>query len=100
MLYCIEFCLDRLVVGHAFRVLAFCDSDNLLRHHEFLFLHHLEVADHIDSRLWRNQSQFVELFVLKELVGNLDDSLASVKFAGEVDADGDLILYSLEIEDI
>ena len=98
--YCLELGLDRLVVSHTFRILAFCDSADLLWHHKFLLFHYLEVANHVDSSFWCNQGQLVELVVLKELVGDLDYSLASVKFAGEVDADGDLILYSFEVKDI
>ncbi len=100
MLYCLELCLDRLVVGHAFRILAFCDSDNLLRHDELLLLHYLEVADYIDSRLRCNQCQLVEFLIFEELVGNLDDSFAAVELTCEVDADGDLVLYSLEVKDV
>ena len=88
------------MVGDALRVLAFCDSDNLVRHLEHLLLHDLEITDYVDRRLRCYEGKLVELVVLEELVGNLYDALASVKLARKVDAYGDLVLYTLEIEDV
>ena len=55
-----ESCGDRLVVGHAFRVLAFCDADDLLRSLELLLLHYLEVTDDIHCGIRCDQSQLVK----------------------------------------
>ena len=97
---CSESCLDRLMVCYAFRIFAFCDANDLLRHYEALLLDHLEVADHIYSGFWSDQCKFVELFVFEEFVSDLDDSLLAIYLAGEIDAYGDLALYTLKIEDV
>ena len=88
------------MIGDALRVLAFCDSYNLVRHLEHLLLHDLEITDYVHCRLRGDESKLVELVVLEELVGDLDDALASVELARKVDTYGDLVLYTLEIEDV
>ena len=99
-MHCCELCLDRLVVGHALRVLAFCDADDLLRSLELLLLHYLEVADHVDCRIRGDQRELVELLVFKEDVGDLDDALLAMDLAGEVDADRDLALDVLQVKEV
>ena len=88
------------MVRHALRIAALRDADDLLRHFKLLLLHDLEITDYVDCRLWCYEGKLVELVVLEELVGNLYDALASVKLARKVDAYGDLVLYTLEIEDV
>ena len=97
---CRELCLDRLVVGHALRVLAFCDADDLLRSLELLLLHYLEVTDDIHCGIRCDQGQLVKFLVLEEYVGDLDDALLAMDLAGEVDADSDLALDILQIKEI
>ncbi len=92
--------LYRLVIGHAFRIAALYDAHDFLRDGEFLLLHDLEVADHIDSCIRSDECQSVQLLILEELVGNLDDSLLAMYFAGEVDTYGDLVLYFLQVKDV
>ena len=98
--YCGELCLYRLVVGHAFRVLAFRDPYDLSRHDKLLLFHHLEVADDVHCRFRSYQSKLAQLLVLEELVGNLDDAFLSVDLAGKVDAYCDLAFHPLEVEDV
>ena len=91
--------LDRLVVGYAFRISAFCDSNDLLRHLKLLLFHYLEILDDVYGSIRSDECQLAQLAVLEELVSDLDDSLLSVNLAREVDADGDLAFNSLEIKD-
>ena len=82
------------MVCYALRVFAFCDSYDFLRHHEALLLDNLEVADYIDCGLRRDQCEFVELFVLEEFIGNLDDALLAIDLAGKIDSYGNLAFYT------
>ncbi len=86
------------MVCDAFRVAAFRDAVDFLRHHELPFLDDLEVADDVDCRLRGDEGELVEVLVLEELVLNLDDALLSEEFAGEVDAYRDLVPDALEVE--
>ncbi len=88
------------MIRDAFRVAAFRHSMDFIRHDKLSLLDDLEVADDVDCSLRSYQGEFVEVLVFEELVLDLDDALLSEEFAGEVDAYRDLVLYSLEVEDV
>ena len=88
------------MVCHALRILALRYSDDFRWHHKLFLLYYLEISDNIYSSLRGNQSEFVELFIFEELVGNLYDALLAVDLAGKVDAYRDLAFHSLEVEDV
>ena len=88
------------MVGHAFRVLAFGNSDDFMRHDQLFLLYNLEALDDIDCGFWGDQCEFVEFFVSEEHIGYLDDTFLAIDLAGEVDTDGDLALYAFEVKDI
>ena len=88
------------MVGHAFRIAAFCDAYYFLRHGELLLLHHLEVSDDVHGSLRCYEGKLVELLVLEELVLYLVDTLASLSLAVEVDSYGDLVPDALEVKQV
>ena len=88
------------MVGHAFRIAAFCNACHFFRHHHLLLFYHLEVLDDIDSGVRCYESKSVELVIFEELVGDLDDSLSSVNLAVEVYTYRDLAFDTLEVEDV
>ena len=100
LLHGCETCLDRLVVGHTLRIAALCHADYFLRHHELLLLDHLEVPDDVHCRLGSDEGEFVQFVILEELVLDLDDSLFALSLARKVDSYSDLVLDTLEVEDL
>ena len=88
------------MVGDTFRIAAFCNAYNLFRSLKRLLLYYLEISDDVDCCLRSDEGELVELFGLKELIGDLDDALFAVKLAGKVDTDGDLALQAFEVEKI
>ena len=98
--YGCEFSLDRLMVGYAFRVFAFCDANDFMWHYQLFLLDYFEALDYIDCSLWGDKCEFVEFFVSEEHIGYLDDTFLAIDLAGEVDTDGDLALYAFEVKDI
>ena len=88
------------MVGDAFWIAALCDAYDLLRQLKLLLLHHLEVADDVDGCVRSYEGELVQFLILEELVFNLDDSLAALSLAVEVDSNGDLVLDALEVEQI
>ena len=88
------------MIGHAFRVLAFCNAYDDLWHDDLFLFHYLEVTDYVDCGFRRDQSKFVQILILKEFVGNLDDALLAVDAAGEVCSDSDLAFDALEVKDV
>ena len=86
------------MVRHTFRIAAFGDAMDLFRHDQLLLLHYLEVADDVDCGFRRDEGELVELLVFKELVLDLDDALLSEELAGKVDADGDLVFNTFQVE--
>lgn len=75
---------DRLMVRYALWIHTFGDALYHGRHFKFLLFHDLEITDNVYCRFWSDQGKLVQLFVLKELVGDFYDALSSVQFAGEV----------------
>jgi hypothetical protein len=73
---------------------------DLLRHDKFLLLYDLEVADYVYGSFRSDQGELVELLVLEELVGDLDDALLSEELACKVDSYRDLAFDSFEVEDV
>ena len=88
------------MVGDALRIAALGNSYNLLREFKFLFLNHFEIADDIDSGMRCDKGELSEFVILEESSFDLDDSLASLSLAVEVDTDGDLILDAFEVQQI
>ena len=99
-LYRSKACLDRLVICHALRILALCNTYYFRWSFEFLLFYNLEVADLVDSCFRGDKSQFVELFVLKELICYFDDAFLAVNLASQIDADCNLTFNSLKIKKI
>lgn len=71
----VEPCLHRLVVGDTFRVVAFHDTFQLVRHFHFFLFYDFIVADDIQLDFGSNYRQAADFFFRKEAVGNFDDSL-------------------------
>ena len=88
------------MVGDALRVTALCDAYHLLRKFKLFLLHHLEIADDIDCGMRSDEGELSKLIILEESSFDLDDSLASLSLAVEVDSDGDLILDAFEVQQI
>ena len=88
------------MIGDAFRVAALCDAYHFLRKLKLLFLNYLEIADDVDGCMRRDEGELSKLFILEESVFNLDDSLAPLGLAVEVDSDGDLILDAFEVQKV
>ena len=88
------------MVGDALRIAALDDAYNFLRKLEVLLLHNLEVADDIHSCIRSNEGKLAEFLILEESVLDLDDTLAALSLAVQVDSDGDLILDAFEVQEI
>ena len=88
------------MVGDALRVTALCNSYNLLRQFKLFLFYHFEIADDIDSGMGCDKGELSEFVILEESSFDLDDSLASLSLAVEVDSDGDLILDAFEVQEV
>ncbi len=97
---CLEPGLDGLVVGDTFRIAAFRNSVNLLRHDKLPLFDHLEVTDYVHCGFRSYEGELVEFLVFEEFILDFDDSLLAEIFAAEVDSYSNLILDALEVENV
>ena len=87
-----------LVVGDAFGVGTFYNSQQLLGHIYLPLFYHLIVFDDVEADVWSYQRDAVDLIVVKELIGYLDDAFFAEFFTLEVVTDGYLAVYLIYTE--
>jgi hypothetical protein len=77
LVYHIEDSLHWLIVGDALGIVALHNATQLVGCLNGFLLHHLVVADDIEHDFWSYDAKAGDFLLAEELVGNLDDSLAS-----------------------
>ena len=72
-----EIGLHGLVVGNAYRIVAFDNAVYFFWRCNGLFLNNFKIIDNVKNDVWRNDGETRNFLIGKEFVFDLDDSFAT-----------------------